>query len=108
MLYSNKDVSVYGATTISTGIGLQLPRNTTAFIVSLDEPTNYIVANMKIGHNHRVEVHVIAPFSATIRAGQPIACFVLLPVLNPEPELVAVGQKVQEQPSPFLKTLTPD
>ncbi|CAG8656555.1 8666_t:CDS:1, partial [Paraglomus occultum] len=108
VLYSNQDAQVQGSRTLTTGIGLKLPPNTTALLIALEEPTNYVVTNLITDAEFRVSVHVIAPFPTLISAKQAIARIVLVQTINPAPELVAAGQKVQEQPSPFLKTLNPD
>src|SRR6185312_5350602 len=108
VLYSNQDLPVQGSRTITTGIGLKLPPNVAAMIVALDEPTNYVVSNLVLDSDSKISVHIIAPFPTMINTRQAIARFVLIPTIAQEPEVAAAGQKVQDKPSPFLKTLTPD
>jgi len=108
VLYSNKDVLVHGSMSIPTGIDLRFPPHTMAILTPYNPSATYMTHMMTIQSEQRVEVHVIAPNPSVVNVKQAIAQFTLISSLNPEPEIVATGQKAQEQPSPFLKTLTPD
>ena len=108
VLYSNEDVLVKGSMAIPTGIDLQIPQNATAMLCPYDPAATYVVNLMTLSPEQRVQVHVIAPFPTVVRAQQAVALLILIPRLHPAPETVALGQKVQEKPSPFLQVLEPE
>ncbi|CAG8666233.1 5133_t:CDS:2, partial [Paraglomus occultum] len=108
LLYTNQDVNLQGSTIVPTGIDLNLPPNTIGLVTACNPNATYVVNMLYVSSEQRIGVHVIAPFPEILHPGEPIAKLILLPAITPVPEMVAAGQKIQDKPSPFLKTLTPD